>query len=136
MMKFRESRAHRRWRPAALVATLLALAALPACGRQRPRQEVEGGDAQLGRQAIQRYGCGTCHIVPGVPGAEGRQAQMLVGFGDRADIVGAAENTPDNLIKWIREPQSIEPRTKMPALGVTEKDARDIAAYLFSLRAE
>jgi cytochrome c1 len=61
---------------------------------------------------------------------------MLVGFGDRADIVGAAENTPDNLIKWIREPQSIEPRTKMPALGVTEKDARDIAAYLFSLRAE
>ncbi len=135
-MKYRESRAHRRWRPAALVAALLALAALPACGRQRPRPQVEGGDAQLGRQAIQKYGCGTCHIVPGVPGAEGRQAQMLVGFGDRADIVGAAENTPDNLIRWIREPRSIEPRTKMPALGVSEKDARDIAAYLFTLRGE
>lgn len=137
-----ENRAQRR-RPArrCLLApvALLALAVLAfaaGCGRQRPQLTVEGGDPQLGRQAIQKYGCGTCHYVPGVPGAEGRSAQMLVGFGDRADIVGAAENTPENLIQWIQQPQAIAPRTKMPALGVSEKDARDIAAYLLSLRAE
>ncbi len=138
-MTARETRPQTPWGaawPSLLVAALLALAALPACGRQRPHLTVEGGDAERGRLAIQKYGCGACHHVPGVPGAEGRSAQMLVGFGDRADIVGATENTPENLVQWIRQPQSIAARTKMPALGVNEKDARDIAAYLFTLRAE
>jgi cytochrome c2 len=115
---------------------LLALAALGACkGSQKPR-EVVGGDAELGRQAIQKYGCGTCHTIPGVEGASGRQAQILLGFADRGDIAGMTSNLPENLVRWIQRPQDIYPRAKMPSLGVPEKDARDIAAYLYTLKAE
>jgi len=116
---------------------LLALAALGACkGREKPPREVAGGNAELGRQAIQKYGCGTCHTIPGVDGAAGKQAQILLGFADRGDIAGMTSNLPENLVRWIQRPQDIYPRAKMPSLGVPEKDARDIAAYLYTLKAE
>ncbi len=116
-------------------SALFALAAQPAC-KPPPKREMSGGDLELGRQAIQRYGCGGCHYVPGVEGAVGRTAQPLLGFGDRPDIAGAAANTPEALVLWLQNPQSIAPRAKMPKLGVNEKDARDIAAYLYSLKSE
>jgi cytochrome c2 len=114
-----------------LAPALAALAAQPSCKQQGPMREVSG-DAELGRQAIQKYGCGTCHTIPGVDGAMGRKAQPLVEFGNRGDIARAAANTLPNLIHWIQRPQELNPRTRMPNLGVTEKDARDIAAYLYS----
>ncbi|HSN99138.1 MAG TPA: c-type cytochrome [Candidatus Nanopelagicales bacterium] len=91
---------------------------------------------ELGKQAIQRYGCGGCHLVPGVPGAEGRAAQPLMGFADRADIGGAAPNTYENLVVWLQDPAKITPKSRMPKLNVSEKDARDIAAFLMTLRTE
>jgi len=116
---------------------MLALLGLGACKTsEKPRREVAGGNAELGRQAIQKYGCGTCHTIPGVEGAAGKQAQILLGFADRGDIAGMTSNLPENLVKWIQRPQDIHPRAKMPSLGVPEKDARDIAAYLYTLKAE
>jgi cytochrome c1 len=38
------------------------------------------------------------------------------------------------MIKWIREPQEVQPGTAMPELGVTEQDGKDIAAYLYTLQ--
>jgi cytochrome c1 len=43
-------------------------------------------------------------------------------------------NTPENLVRWLRDPQKLNPRTAMPDLGVTERDAQDIAAYLYTLK--
>jgi cytochrome c1 len=43
-------------------------------------------------------------------------------------------NTPDNLMLWIRNPPGVDPLTAMPDTGVTEGDARDIAAFLYTLR--
>ena len=43
-------------------------------------------------------------------------------------------NTPDNLVHWVMAPQSMKPRTAMPELGLTESQARDVAAYLYTLR--
>ena len=43
-------------------------------------------------------------------------------------------NTPANLVRWIREPQAVVPGNAMPDMGVSEADARDIAAYLYTLR--
>lgn len=118
------------------LALTFALAAVGACAcrKERPLLEVKGGDPELGRQAIARWGCGGCHYVPGVPGAEGKISVPLFGFGDRPDIAGAAANTPEALVRWIMNPQSIAPSARMPKLGVNEKDARDIAAYLYSLK--
>ena len=97
-------------------------------------QEVEGGDAGRGETAIREYGCGACHSVPGVAGANGTVAPPLNSFAERDFIAGARRNTPEELILWIQNPQAIEPGTAMPDVGVSEEDARDIAAYLYTLR--
>lgn len=117
---------------AALLALLEAIS-LASCERGQPRRrQVSDGDARLGPAALRKYGCGGCHLVPGVDGARGRVAPPLTAFSERAYVAGVLSNTPDNLIRWIRFPQEISPRTAMPNLGVTEQDARDIAAYLYS----
>jgi cytochrome c1 len=95
---------------------------------------VAGGNAKAGKIAIHAYGCGACHTVPGVSGATGLAGPPLTRFARRSFIAGEASNTADNLVRWIRAPESIEPGTAMPDLGVTEKAARDMAAYLYTLR--
>lgn len=98
-----------------------------------PYRAVPGGDLDRGRNAIRKYNCGQCHTIPGVPGAIGTKGQPLIGLGARVDIVGALPNTPDDVIRWIQKPKSIYPDTSMPELNVTDKDARDIVAYLYSI---
>lgn len=114
---------------------LLLAAATTGCGGADPAQLVPGGDAERGRQLIAVYGCGACHSVPGVPGASGAVGPPLDGFGDRAFIAGSLPNEPEALMRWIRAPQSVEPGTVMPDLGVGAGQARHIAAYLYTLRA-
>ncbi|WP_437563200.1 c-type cytochrome [Sorangium sp. So ce542] len=125
-----------RRRGAPLAALCAAgIAALASCevGQAPPRRQVSDGDPDLGRAALARYGCGGCHLIPGVDRAAGRVAPPLDGFSQRAFVAGILSNTPQNLIEWIRHPREISPRTAMPNLGVTEEDARDMAAYLYSL---
>lgn len=43
-------------------------------------------------------------------------------------------NTPDNLMSWLENPQRVVPGNVMPDMGITAQDARDIAAYLYTLR--
>lgn len=103
-------------------------------GINKPLIDVPGGDAESGRAAIQRYGCMSCHTVPGVPGAHGTVGPPLTDFGNRSYIAGILPNNPENLIHWIQHPQDVLPGNAMPELGVTDSDARDIAAYLYTLR--
>jgi cytochrome c2 len=51
---------------------------------------------------------------------------------DRMYIAGMLNNEPENLIHWIRDPKSVNPNTAMPQLGLSQRDAADIAAYLYS----
>jgi cytochrome c len=124
-------------RSAAWALLLGKAVVLGACLGQRetpPVRQVPGGDAARGRRALAVYGCGGCHVVPGVPEALGRVAPPLTFFGERGFVAGVLSNNPDNLIRWIQAPREVNPRTAMPNLGVAEADARDIAAYLYSLR--
>lgn len=108
-----------------------------ACSRQvlePASQQVPLGDAQRGRYALQDYGCGVCHVIPGVPTAEGLIGMPLSEWGDRSFIAGRLSNEPEDLIAWIQAPESIKPGTAMPNLGVTEQDARDMSQYLYTLR--
>lgn len=119
-----------------LAGLVLLLSLGSAC---EPRVEYEvnavaGGNAHRGEAMIREYGCGTCHSIPGVPGANSLVGPPLKGLAARAYIGGVLSNTPDNLISWIRDPQAASPRTAMPDLGVTERDARDIAAYIYQVR--
>lgn len=126
-------------RPAAATAVLLAatLAVIGGCrtddGRFSARQ-VPGGHAKNGRNYMEAAGCGSCHLIPGVANARGMVGPSLEHFAQRSFIAGEVPNTTDNLVTWIVNPPSIEPRTAMPVLGVTPTQARDIAAYLYQLR--
>jgi len=85
-------------------------------------------------QRITQFGCAACHTIPGIKGAKGNIGPPLIRFGDRTYVAGMLRNTPPNLVRWIREPQAVVPGNAMPNMGVSEADARDIAAYLYTLR--
>jgi cytochrome c2 len=95
--------------------------------------QVPGGNPQRGVDAIQRYGCGSCHVIPGVDGADALVGPPLIRWADRKTIAGELPNETTQLIRWIQDPQEVEPGTDMPDLGISEQEARDIAAYLFTL---
>jgi cytochrome c len=119
------------------VVACAALVALAGCewGRhEQPHRQVPGGSARDGRTAIVRHGCGGCHVIPGIQRAEGRVAPPLTAFAERGYVAGVVANNPDNLIRWLRSPAAVNPGTAMPDLGLTEAEARDIAAYLYTLR--
>jgi cytochrome c2 len=94
---------------------------------------VPGGDVERGREVLRNYGCGSCHHIPGVAGANGFVGPPLDHWAQRHYVAGLVSNTPENLIVFIRNPQSIATGTAMPDLGVPEHDARDMAAYLYML---
>ncbi len=100
----------------------------------RPYRVSTGGDAHQGRQIIQSSGCGACHTIPGIHAANGVVGPPLYFFSRRTMIAGQLPNTPDNLIRWIKNPPSVEPGTAMPNLGLDDQQARDAAAYLYTLR--
>lgn len=126
-------RGHRlRWPGAALSMVLLAAGCRGASGA--PARLVAGGDPARGPAAISRYGCGSCHTIPGVRDAHGLVGPPLTHWAARAYIAGEVPNRPATLITWLTVPQSIEPGTAMPNLGVSDEAARDIAAYLYTIR--
>lgn len=88
---------------------------------------------QAGRQATARYLCATCHVIPGLVSASSHVGPSLEGMGRRAFIGGVLPNTPENMVRWLKDPKQIAPLTAMPALGLTDQDARDISAFLRTL---
>ncbi len=115
-----------------------AAAGAPACvdREDAPARQVADGDLERGRLALERYGCGGCHQIPGVPRAVSWVAPPLMAYAERGFVAGVMANNADNLIAWIMDPPAVDPLTAMPNLGVTREDARDMAAYLYSLRGQ
>ena len=119
-------------------AALLGSAALLLCScgnvSEHTAQVTTGGDVVRGAAAIDRYGCGACHVIPGISGAHGLAGPPLSGIASRIYIAGVLQNTPQNMMRWIENPPAVDEHTVMPNLGVTHKDAVDIAGYLYTLK--
>jgi cytochrome c len=96
-------------------------------------QLLTGGDVARGEAAIGRNGCGSCHTIPGVQGAKGLSGPPLTKLGSRVYIAGKFDNTPANLVRWVQHPQAMDPGVAMPEMGLTEQQARDVAAYLYTI---
>lgn len=94
-----------------------------------------GGNPDRGEALFIEYGCGSCHGLKHVRKATGMVGPPLDGIAVRAMIAGKLPNTPQNLQLWIRNPQQVTPGTDMPDLHVSDRDARDISAFLYT-RAE
>lgn len=117
---------------AGLTVVAATVVALGDAGRgSGPTVAVAGGDPAAGKRAIQAYDCTSCHVIPGVVAPTGRAGPSLADLSGRRSIAGDHPNRLEVLVRWIRNPQSLEPGTLMPNLGVGEQEARDIAAYLY-----
>ena len=95
---------------------------------------ITGGNPYRGASSISKYGCGSCHTIPGINGAHGMVGPSLAGIARRVYVAGVLPNQPLNLMRWIQNPKAVDEKTAMPNLGVTARDATDIAAYLYSLK--
>lgn len=108
----------------------LALAlALGACAQGG----AGGGDPARGRIVIVRMACGSCHVIPGIEGADGRVGPSLAGFRARRMIAGALPNDGRNLRRYLMSPRTIVPGNAMPDQRLSDAEAGDVAAYLATL---
>lgn len=98
-----------------------------------PSGVTNGGNPTAGKDAIRNYGCNTCHTIADVHDAVGVVGPSLNHWSNRNLIAGKLPNTPENLMHWIQQPHQVDPHTAMPEMNVTEDDARNIAAYLYTL---
>ncbi|MBP0445407.1 c-type cytochrome [Roseomonas sp. SSH11] len=120
---------------AALLFAACIVFGITALQRSEQRQvahAITGGDPSRAPELMIRYGCGGCHAIPGVPGATGRVAAPLTGLRERVYVGGVVRNSADNLVAWIVDPRSLSPRSAMPRTGITEAEARDVAAFLYT----
>ena len=133
----------RRW----LVAGIGGLVVIAAAGlsvwaaeynsareKRRLAEELTGGNVEMAEAHVLRYGCAGCHTIPGISGPQGLVGPPLADIGKRVYIAGVITNTPDNMVRWIVDPPSIDPQTAMPVTGISVAEARDVAAYLYALR--
>jgi cytochrome c2 len=90
------------------------------------------GNPERGEALFIQYGCGSCHLLKHVRKATGKVGPALDGIGDQAIVAGKLANSPENVERWIREPQAVSPGTAMPDLKVGRRDAQDITAFLYT----
>ncbi|THD34616.1 MAG: cytochrome c [Sphingomonas sp.] len=90
------------------------------------------GDWRAGKQVVTRYNCGSCHKISGIDGASGMVGPDLADIGKRVTIAGSLPNDPETMVRWLMHPQQLHPGSGMPEMGLTEKEARDAAAFLYA----
>jgi putative membrane protein len=138
-----EDRAQRRGRRALASAASLGmlLLVLSACDGKTGEESNAGasatnfgGDPRRGAKQIAEIGCGACHTIPGISGADALVGPPLDKIGRRIFLAGYLRNTPDNMIAWLKDPQKILPGNAMPDMHLSQDQARDIAAYLYTLK--
>ena len=117
-----------------LLAACVAAAGCTGGQALLPYTVAMGGSPGQGKKVIEDYGCGSCHTIPGIYTARGVVGPPLFFFSRRTMIAGELPNSPDHLVRWLKNPKLVEPGTAMPDLGLSDQQARDVAAYLYTLR--
>ncbi|RJF96342.1 cytochrome c [Noviherbaspirillum saxi] len=112
---------------------LLLILSVAGCG-QDEAVSAALGDAERGKEAVARYGCIACHAIPGALNQGSNVGPPLHKIAQRAYLGGVIPNTPEQMVRWLRNPAAIDPRSAMPNLGLSEAEAKDIAAYLYTLK--
>jgi cytochrome c2 len=129
-------------RAVAIIVTSLAIGATVAAGYfEFDHQRVgateaavwTGGNPLQGRKKVAEYGCIACHDIPTFRGTTPHVGPPLAGFRNRAYIAGVLENKPEHLIAFVKDARHVLPQGAMPNLGVKDQDAKDIAAFLYTL---
>jgi cytochrome c2 len=124
-----------------IALSLLLLLSAVACNRDEASKSLAPappppiGNAERGKALAAQYGCNVCHVVPGVEGPQGSLGPSLAGVASRPTVsFGKVQNTPQNLVRYIQDPAAMNPQSSMPPIGLTDVDAKDIGAYLMTLK--
>jgi cytochrome c len=122
-------------RRATLLGLACALCGAFLSGCQRLSAYVPGlnPNAARGIELTNRYGCASCHEIPGAA-VTGYVGPALRGVERRAYLAGGLQNTLEQMVELIRFPDRARPGTLMPNLRVSERDARELATFLYTLR--
>lgn len=115
-----------------LLLAAASLASVAGCDSRTPMLSVPGGDAGRGEFLVQRYGCVACHTVPGIASVGANVGPPLTHIAERGYLAGLLPHTVENMILWLRDPPAVDADTAMPDLGISEAEARDIAAFLYA----
>jgi cytochrome c len=115
-------------------ALLCAAVLASGCAKEEPVSRVVGGDPERGRLLVQQYQCAACHFIPEVQGPNGDAGPSLESMGRLSYIAGSIPNQPENMIRFLQNPPAVKPGTLMPALGITDDEARHMAAFMYSLK--
>lgn len=124
-------------RSAAIVLAAILPLFAAACDESHPAETpypALAGDPERGARLIDSFGCGSCHEIPGLSGADGVVGPPLTRMGRRIYIAGVLRNTPENMMFWLQNPQLVVPGNAMPDMGISRRQARHIAAYLYTLQ--
>ncbi len=111
------------------------LAAMSAACKPPPeaRHEPDPAAQARGRAIVAAAGCAACHAFPDIDWPKGRAGPDLSVFDGRGPIAGALPNTAANLAAFVRNAPAAKPGSPMPAMPITQAEARDVAAYLYGI---
>ncbi|WP_414476026.1 c-type cytochrome [Microvirga sp. M2] len=98
-------------------------------------KHVHDGDAARGFSLVASgsYGCAACHAIPGIRTPKGVAGPPLAGMARRGFIAGQLPNKPGVMVAFLQDPPALLATTGMPNVGLTLDEARDVAAYLYTL---
>jgi cytochrome c2 len=118
-------------------STVLAMCLALSAGQSEASESWSGpvdGDPARGAAEIRYVGCGSCHMIPGIAGADGLVGPPLDFISRRIYIAGVLRNTPQNMMAWLQNPQKFVPGNAMPNMNLSEEQSRNITAYLYTLK--
>ncbi len=102
--------------------------------QQQPAAQPAGADAVAGAKVIASVGCGSCHAIRGTT-LRGTFGPDLTHFGSRSGIAAyTLRNTPENLLRWIQDPQGVKPECNMPNVPLPLQQQKQLVAYLEELQ--
>ena len=114
---------------------MLACASLMACdGPPDGTPTLSDASVANGLQLVVDKGCAACHTFPDVKWPRGGLGPALEGFGRQGLIAGRLPNQPGMLMQFVRRAPALVPGTAMPAIWMTDEEARDVTAYLLTLK--
>ena len=91
-------------------------------------------EAEKGIEIFKEKNCVNCHSIAGFM-TRGRVAPDLTHVGSRTTLAaGTLPNTPENLAKWLKNPQSVKKGVLMPDTGLETDQIKYLTAYLEGLK--
>ena len=102
--------------------------------RNQQQAAADVTEVRAGRDVFESQSCINCHAVKGTI-ANGRYGPDLTHLMSRDTIAaGAALNTPDNLRRWIENPEVFKSGSNMPAMNLSPEQLTQVTAYLSTLK--